>query len=109
MLSPVRAPQANALAERVIGTIRRECLDHLIVLNEADLRRVLREHVPYYNDARPDRSLDLEQRIGPRAVAHPRCERRLPERRCSVAHNASTPGPPDSGRVFVRHSSLEHG
>ena len=71
VLTPVHAPQANALAERVFGTIRRECLDHLIVLNEAHLRRVLREYVAYYNDARPHRSLALEPPAGPRVLAPP--------------------------------------
>ena len=47
MLTPIQAPKANALAERVIGTIRRECLDHLIVLNGRHLRAVLREYVDY--------------------------------------------------------------
>ena len=46
VFTPVHASQANALAERVIGTIGRECLDHLIVLNEAHLRRVLRSASP---------------------------------------------------------------
>ena len=69
VLSPVHAPQANALAERVIGTIRRECLDHLIVLNEGHLRRVLREYLSYYNEARPHRSLALEPPQGPRTLA----------------------------------------
>ena len=71
VLSPVQAPQANALAERVIGTIRRECLDYVIVLNEAHLRRVLHEYLSFYNDARPHRSLDLEPPMGPRALAPP--------------------------------------
>ena len=69
VLTPVQAPQANALAERVIGTIRRECLDHLIVLNQRHLRRVLHEFVGYYNAARPHRSLALESPAGPRALA----------------------------------------
>ncbi len=60
VLTPVRAPRANAIAERVIGTLRRECLDHLIVLNEGHLASVLREYVAYYNAHRPHRSLDLE-------------------------------------------------
>ena len=71
VLTPVHAPQANALAERVFGTIRRECLDHLIVLNEAHLLLVLREYVAYYNDARPHRSLALEPPAGPRVLAPP--------------------------------------
>ena len=56
VLTPVRAPNANAIAERVIGTLRRECLDHFIVVNERHLRRVLREYVEHYNGMRPHRS-----------------------------------------------------
>jgi putative transposase len=55
--TPVRSPQANAFCERVIGTIRRECLDWMILLNEAHLRRVLREWVAHYNRGRPHASL----------------------------------------------------
>jgi len=54
--TPVRSPQANAFCERVIGTIRRECLDWMILLNEGHLRRVLREWVAY-NRGRPHASL----------------------------------------------------
>ena len=66
VLTPVRAPKANAIAERVIGAIRRECLDHLILLNERHLRRVLREYVAYDNATRPHQSLDDEPPSGPR-------------------------------------------
>ncbi len=66
--TPVRAPRANSIAERVIGTLRRECLDHLIVWNERHLRRVLAEYVRFYNDDRPHRALDLEPPNGPKPV-----------------------------------------
>ena len=49
--TPVRCPQANAFCERLIGTIRRECLDWLIVLNERHLRSFLKEWVAHYNQA----------------------------------------------------------
>ncbi len=71
VLTPIRAPQANALAERVIGTIRRECLDHLIVLNERHLRGVLREYISYDTPTRPHRSRELESPAGPRELAPP--------------------------------------
>ena len=71
ILTPIRAPKANAIAERVIGTLRRECLDHLIVINERHLRAVLREYVTHYNDGRPHRTLDLETPTGPPARAGP--------------------------------------
>ena len=60
VLTPVRAPRANAVAERAIGTLRRECLDQLVVVNERHLRAVLAEFVGYYNAERPHRTLHLE-------------------------------------------------
>ena len=60
LLSPARAPRANAIAERVIRTLRNECLDRLIILNEQHLRAVLAEFVWYYNTERPHRGLLLE-------------------------------------------------
>ena len=55
--TPVRSPQANAFCERAIGTIRRECLDWMIPLNEAHLRCILRQWVVHYNRGRPHASL----------------------------------------------------
>jgi transposase InsO family protein len=55
--TPVRAPMANAYCERLIRTIRRECLDFLIPLNERHLHRIVREFVRYYNRGRPHTSL----------------------------------------------------
>ena len=61
----------NAFAERLIGSIRRECVDHIIVLGEAHLRRVLKSYADYYNGVRTHRSLNKDtpvtrqiQRIG---------------------------------------------
>jgi transposase InsO family protein len=60
ILSPVRAPRANAVAERVIGTLRRECLDHVIPVDEHHLGTILTEYAHYYNTERPHRALRLE-------------------------------------------------
>ena len=56
-----RAPEENAVCERFLGSVRRECLDHVLVLGEVHLRRVLREYVAYFNTARPHQG--LQQRI----------------------------------------------
>jgi transposase InsO family protein len=55
--APVRAPVANAYAERWVGTIRRECLDHLLITGERHLAAVLTDYVDHYNAHRPHRSL----------------------------------------------------
>jgi putative transposase len=55
--SPVRAPRANAICERVIGTLRRECLDRMLILGRRHLEVVLAEYVEHYNSHRPHRSL----------------------------------------------------
>ena len=56
-------PWQNGFAERLIGSIRRECLDHLIVLGEGHLRRILQVYARYYNDIRTHRSLDKDAPI----------------------------------------------
>ena len=65
------SPWQNGFAERLIGSIRRECVDHIVVLGEAHLRRILESYARYYNDIRTHRSLDKDapafrpiQRIG---------------------------------------------
>ena len=55
-----RSPWQNAYVERVIGSIRRECLNHLVVLTDRQLKRVLREYVDYYNRVRTHLSLDKD-------------------------------------------------
>jgi putative transposase len=57
--TPVRAPKANAIAERFVRTARTECLDWLLIVNRRHLERVLRVFVDHYNSHRPHRSLDL--------------------------------------------------
>ncbi len=57
--TPVRAPKANAFAERFVGTVRRECLDWLLIVNRRHLEHVLRVFVEHYNLHRPHRSLEL--------------------------------------------------
>ena len=75
-----RSPWQNPFIERLIGSIRRECLDHILVISEAHLRRVLREYFAYYHDSRPHQSLDgnaprpreIEPPTQGRIVAEPR-------------------------------------
>jgi transposase InsO family protein len=63
LISP-RSPWQNPYAERVIGSFRRECLNHVIVMSESHLRQILRSYVAYYNDSRPHNSLDGDSPMG---------------------------------------------
>jgi transposase InsO family protein len=71
--SPFASPKANAICERVIGTIRRECLDWMIPVSEAHLRSILREWVAHYNAGRPHSAL------GPGVPGPPLGSTRRPE------------------------------
>jgi putative transposase len=78
--TPVRAPRANAIAERFIGTLRRECLDHLLITGPRHLGVVVREVVEHYNAHRPHRSLQQQPPASPppprpAAVRPPRRDR----------------------------------
>jgi transposase InsO family protein len=59
--TPVEAPRANAFCERFMGSLRRECLDYMLILSEQHLRRIVKEYVTYFNQARPHQG--LRQRI----------------------------------------------
>ena len=58
--TPIRAPNANAYAERWVGTLRRECLDRILIINRRHLEHVLRLYTTHYNQHRPHRSLSLQ-------------------------------------------------
>jgi putative transposase len=64
-----RAPGQNATCERFLGSVRRECLDHLLVPGEGHLRRILREYTAYFNTARPRQG--LQQRLPDADTARP--------------------------------------
>ncbi|RLC71456.1 MAG: hypothetical protein DRI81_17700, partial [Chloroflexi bacterium] len=78
--TPYRAPKANAICERFLGSLRRECLDHFLILSERHLHRVVKEYMQYFNHARPHQG--IEQRIP--------CQPERPE------------APPASGKVTSR-------
>jgi putative transposase len=91
-----RAPWQNPFVERVIGSIRRECLDHFLILNDAHLRRLLRAYVAYYNAVRPHQALDNHcPRL--REVEPPTLGRvvAIPQVGGSIT---ATPASPDRGR-----------
>ena len=60
VLTAPRAPWQNPYAERFIGSLRRECLDHLIVFNEASLRRILKAYFDYYEHSRTHLALEKD-------------------------------------------------
>jgi putative transposase len=56
--TPYKAPRANAYCERFVGSVRRECTDHVLIMGEKHLHRVVKEYVTYYNRARPHQGID---------------------------------------------------
>lgn len=74
--TPVRAPKANAFAERWVRSARAECVDHFLIVGHGHLQRTLRDYVRHYNAERPHRSLALASRSG----AHHRAPARRPQR-----------------------------
>jgi transposase InsO family protein len=62
--TPVRAPRANAICERFLGRVRRECLDHVLVLGERHLLEVLVEYGRYFNECRPHQGIGQRVPVG---------------------------------------------
>ncbi|MBL8132075.1 MAG: transposase [Anaerolineae bacterium] len=80
--TPIRAPKANAVCERFLGSVRCECLDHLLIVNEQQMHRVIKEYVTYFNSARPHQGIghripvppaepDEQQKRGAKIIAFP--------------------------------------
>jgi putative transposase len=88
--SPPRSPKANAICERVICTVRRECLDWLIPLSESHLRAILKSWIPHYNSGRPHMALGPGVPDPPRGVQHsaePKSRHRLRDDTLVRAHS----------------------
>jgi putative transposase len=69
---PAQSPNLNAICERFLGSLRRECLDHVLILGERPLRKVVGDYVLYYNRARPHQGLDQllpEPMVDPKPIA----------------------------------------
>jgi len=79
--TPIRAPRANAFAERFVRTVRSECLDHVLVYGRRHLDRVLRVYVSHYTEQRPHRGLDLPTPRGGASSPARHTERRRIHRR----------------------------
>jgi len=58
--TPFQAPKANSFAERWVRSVREECLDHILIINQNHLRRVLKEYVNYYNHHRPHQGINQQ-------------------------------------------------
>ena len=82
--TPPRAPRANAICERVVGTLRRELLDRILILGPGHLRTILAEYTIHYNTRRPHQSLDQQYRTP---------TRRCPPRSSTSPADRSSEGP----------------
>ena len=78
--TPVRAPRANAVAERWVRTVRAECLDRTLIVSGRHLERVLRRYVAHYNEQRPHRGLQLDVPVPSPAPMRPPSSSRIRRR-----------------------------
>ena len=74
--TPIRSPRANAICEQLLGSVRRECLDHMLLMSDVHLRRVLIEYVKYFNRSRPHQGIN----------------QRVPEREERSGSSSDSPG-----------------
>jgi transposase InsO family protein len=86
VITAPRSPWQNPYAERIIGSLRRECLDHVIVLNERHLRRIISSYLDYYHRSRPHMGLG-HNAPEPRAVEPPKCGRVISEPMAGGLHH----------------------
>jgi putative transposase len=77
--TPYRAPRANAICERFLGSVRRECLDHLFIFQEKQLYRVLQASVQYFNRDRPHQGIKqhIPEQYGELSPPDPGCSKIL--------------------------------
>ena len=69
--TPVEAPRANAFCERFLGSLRRECLDYMLILSERHLRHIVTEYATYFNQARPHQGINQRIPCAPQLPDHP--------------------------------------
>jgi transposase InsO family protein len=74
---PVRTPRANAVIERFFGSVRRECLDHILILGERHLHQVLSDYTRYFNQARPHQGIQ-------QAIPEPSCGPQVEHGLCPI-------------------------
>ena len=63
--TPIKAPNANAICERLIGTLRRECIDFFLILSERHLSKVLKEYREFYNKSRAHQGIGQQRPLKP--------------------------------------------
>ena len=102
--APVRAPRANAFAERWVRTVREECLDQLLLFSRRQLEVVLSENLRHYNEARPHRGLQL----GGPGLGRPSTAGQPGAMMSSAGSSTSTGAPPDRG-ARIRYAPPDPG
>ena len=95
-----RSPWQNPYVERVIGSLRRECLDHIVIFNKRHLRRVLSTYIDYYHQRRTHLSLDKDCPAHAWSC-HPGSEESSPFHKSVACTTATNISPPDSSLILT--------